>query len=160
MIRVLHYNVIPMNGVMDIGLTKEKLTEQHLLASLAVAHWHSRGLCKILPRAIGLSWAFRWVKSIVADAVNVLLWGSMEGQNSLSLVGTQVPPSWLETLEESATWLGWLVLDQIHHPQGGRELLQEPVHSIPLCQNVLVYTRAGDNGAYQLRTTLSTFILQ
>ena len=106
MMRVLHYNVIPMNGVMDIDLTKEKLTEQHLLASLAVALWHIRGLCKVLPRSTGLSFAFRWIKSIVADALNVLFWGSMECQNSLSLVGTQSLPGRLEMLEESATWLG------------------------------------------------------
>ena len=37
MSRVFHDNTIPMNGVVDISLTKEKFAKQHLLAFSAVA---------------------------------------------------------------------------------------------------------------------------
>ena len=73
MSRVLHYNVIPMHGVVEICLTEEKFTEQHLLPPLAVAHWYTGGLCKILSWAISLSFSSLWVKSIGTDALNVCL---------------------------------------------------------------------------------------
>ena len=86
----------------------------------------------------------------------------MEGQNSLSLVGTQSCPGRLETLEEYTSRLGSWVLGQAHHPQCRRELLQEAVYSILACEYVFVYTKAGEQlEAHQLSTNLaqSTVVL-
>ena len=132
MIRVLHYNVIPMNGVMNIGPTKEKLTEQHLLGPSVVALWHIRGVAKYSPRPCCCPERFTGSNPLLQ-----MLWmfcSGVPGMPEYSVAGWYSGSSKLTgMLEESASRIGWLVLSQVHHPvwqrTASRACLQDPALS-------------------------------